>query len=58
MLVFNKTLELLGLAKCSIYSIDQLQGLIDCIGKFTMNNDEIEDFKIKEKEKEAIVSRN
>ena len=58
MLVYNKSLELIGLAKCSVSSIEQMSGLVESIGKFIMNSDEIEDYKNKEKEREAIINKN
>jgi hypothetical protein len=46
------------LAKNKLSKYDELIGLISNIGKFLMSNEELEEYRNKEKEKDAIIERN
>ncbi|CAK87477.1 unnamed protein product (macronuclear) [Paramecium tetraurelia] len=58
MLGQNGSMEFLGLAKNGIQSFDDLQGITQNIGRFQMSQEEYEEYKTKEKERDAIIERN
>ncbi|CAD8080635.1 unnamed protein product [Paramecium primaurelia] len=58
MLGQNSLMEYLGLAKNQIQSFDDLQGITQNIGRFQMSQEEYDEYKTKEKEREAIIERN
>lgn len=58
MLQGNASMEFLGLARNGIQSFDELVGITQNIGKFLLSNEEYEEYKMKEKERDAVVDRN
>ncbi|KAM3127588.1 hypothetical protein pb186bvf_020293 [Paramecium bursaria] len=58
MLANNASMEFLGLAKNQIQSFDELQGITQNLGKFLLSPEELEDYRNKEKERDAIIERN
>lgn len=54
----NRTLESLGLSKNNLTDLDQIAPLLQNIGKFLLSEEELEAYRSKEKERDAIVARN
>jgi hypothetical protein len=54
----NKSIEFLGLAKNKLGKFDDLSGLVANVGKFLMTAEEVEEYRGREKERDAIIERN
>jgi len=51
-------LEYIGLAKNQLGKWSDVKDWLDNIGKFPMTNEEVEEYRLKEKEREAAVQKN
>lgn len=51
-------IEYLGLARNGISSFDDISGITQNVGRFILSEEELEEYRVKEKERDAIIERN